>query len=133
MAVDVLIVDDDADLRIPLVELLRDEGYTVDELGSAHGLLKKIADTQPKLILLDLTLPGGDLRTLLRDARQQNLLEGRVTLALSGLEEAPELASQLGLAGALRKPFDIASLLARVQAVCRPDRSAASQSSHPSI
>src|SRR5262245_59733296 len=35
MAVDVLIVDDDADLRAPLGELLRDEGYLVEELGSA--------------------------------------------------------------------------------------------------
>src|SRR3954462_9114472 len=107
MAVDVLIVDDDADLRAPLVELLRDEGYAVEELGTANELLRKIADTQPKLILLDLTLPGGDIRSLVREGRQQNLLSGRVTLALSGLDEAPELASELGLDGAVRKPFDV--------------------------
>ena len=131
MAVDVLIVDDDADLRIPLVELLRDEGYYVDELGSALGLLKKITDAQPSLILLDLTLPGGDLSSLLREARQQGLLDGRVTLALSGLEEAPQLAYQLGLAGALRKPFDIASLLARIESIVRAPKSSSSASAPP--
>ena len=119
MPVDVLVVDDDADLRSPLVELLRDEGYVVDELGTAQGLLQKIASGQPKLILLDLTLPGGDLRALIEQGHRDHLFEGRVTLALSGLEDAATLADEMGLNGAVRKPFDILSLLAQVAKVCR--------------
>jgi DNA-binding response OmpR family regulator len=131
MAVDVLIVDDDADLRAPLAELLRDEGYLVEEHGSAKDLLRKIADAQPKLILLDLTLPGGNLRSLLAEARQTALLAGRVVLALSGLDDAPELATELGLNGAVRKPFDVMSLLARVDAVCGRGSGRSADSSLP--
>jgi DNA-binding response OmpR family regulator len=131
MAVDVLIVDDDADLRAPLAELLRDEGYLVEEHGSAKDLLRKIADAQPKLILLDLTLPGGNLRSLLAEARQTALLAGRVVLALSGLDDAAELATELGLNGAVRKPFDVMSLLARVDAVCGRGSGRSADSSLP--
>jgi len=129
MAIDVLVVDDDADLREPLADLLRDEGYEVAELDTADSFTELVEQQQPKLILLDLTLPGADLREVLQAARSEHLMDGRVVLALSGLDEAEEMAVELGLHGAVRKPFDIQALLVRVRSICRP----ASAEHQPSV
>jgi DNA-binding response OmpR family regulator len=119
MGIDVLIVDDDVDLRGPLAELFREEGYVVEELGSADGFCEALETWEPALVLLDLTLPGADLHQVMKDAEARHLTEGRTMLALSGLDDALELAEELGLQGAIRKPFDIEDMLAQVGAALR--------------
>jgi DNA-binding response OmpR family regulator len=119
MSVDVLVVDDDADLRGPLADLLRDEGYVVEVLAGTDDFHDSLESMQPKLVLLDLTLPGTDLRQVLKAARTDHLTEGRTIFALSGLDDASQQAEDLGLDGAVRKPFDIQELLTLIASVCR--------------
>ncbi|HWB78945.1 MAG TPA: response regulator [Nannocystaceae bacterium] len=58
----ILVVDDDADIRETLIELIRDQGY--DAIGAADGreALNRLrrGDTKPCLILLDLMMPKMD-------------------------------------------------------------------------
>jgi len=56
------VVDDDADIRSVLGEVLRDERYTVVEAGDGGEALSLMAamDTQPALVLLDLMMPQVD-------------------------------------------------------------------------
>ena len=126
---DVLVVDDDPDIRTTLAELLRDEGYAVEELAGASGLCDLLDEHRPRLVLLDLTLPGKALETVLAEAHERQLLTRTTVLALSGLEDAAEIALQLGLDGSVRKPFEIEPLLACVARICRPDDGQAQPSS----
>src|SRR2546423_14962588 len=54
----VLVVDDEANARTALAELLRDEGYRVETAADGFKALGKIEETEPDLILTDLKMPG---------------------------------------------------------------------------
>src|SRR3972149_1813913 len=58
MPMDVLIVDDEGNIRRMLRALLESEGYGVREAGSAEEGLAEAANAPPEVVLLDLMLPG---------------------------------------------------------------------------
>jgi two-component system response regulator (stage 0 sporulation protein F) len=120
MGMDVLVVDDEPDIRVTLSEFLRDEGYGVVELEDGRLLADTIAEHSPQLVLLDLTMPHFDPRAAMRELQDRGLVEGTTILAMSGLEDAGALAEELGLGGVVRKPFEIEELLAAVKRHCRP-------------
>lgn len=130
MLIDVLIIDDDDDIRATLAELLQEEGYAVIALPDANELVETLEKVRPRMMLLDLTLPGQDLGQTLADARQMDLLTETAVFALSGLEEADAVAQQLGLQGSVRKPFQITELLGHVERICRRDRDASQPGAH---
>lgn len=119
MLIDVLVVDDDEDIRTTLGEILRDEGYQVSERASVANLAETLAEERPRLVLLDLTIPGFSPETELNRAREMGMLEGTQVYALSGLEETHQVARRLHLNGAVRKPFDMNELLDLVARACR--------------
>jgi DNA-binding response OmpR family regulator len=127
MSLDVLIVDDDPDIRTTLAELLSEEGYSVEKIDRIAELAPALERTRPRLVLLDLTLPGQNLQSVLAEAHERNLLGHSLVYAMSGLDETRDIANELGLDGAVRKPFEIAELLAVIEKVCRSeaDRTAA--------
>jgi DNA-binding response OmpR family regulator len=119
MGMDVLVVDDEPDIRVTLSEFLRDEGYGVIELDDGRLLADAIAEHSPSLVLLDLTMPHFNPHETIRDVEARGLADGTTILAMSGLEDADALAVELGLAGVVRKPFEIEALLASVKHFCR--------------
>jgi len=58
MALDLLVVDDEQDIRRLIAEILRDEGYGCREIGSGEGALEAIEVSVPDLIILDIWLQG---------------------------------------------------------------------------
>src|SRR5262249_55231039 len=56
----ILVVDDEANARTALAELLRDEGYEVETAADAFKGLGKLEAFDPELILTDLKMPGMD-------------------------------------------------------------------------
>jgi CheY-like chemotaxis protein len=62
----ILVVDDEANARTALAELLSDEGYTVETAADGFKALGKAAETAPDLVLTDLKMPGMDGVELLR-------------------------------------------------------------------
>jgi adenylate cyclase len=56
----VLVVEDDMDMRGRLLETLSEEGWETDEAENGHVALKRISETRPTLILLDLMMPEMD-------------------------------------------------------------------------
>jgi DNA-binding response OmpR family regulator len=120
MALDVLIVDDDEDIRDTLTELLQDAGYEARALPDAKGLYEVLEQQRPRLVLLDLNVPGEEGSPAILDrARGEGLLENGKVFALSGLEDSAVRAAALRLDGAVQKPFDVAKLLEMVESVCR--------------
>ena len=127
MGIDILVVDDDADMRMTLVELLADEGYSVQELSSARALVDDIEARRPRLVLLDLTMPGFDVARTAEEMADRGVLRSCRVIALSGLDRSEELAAQFGFHGALPKPFQIDDLLATVERALSPG---AAESTH---
>src|SRR4029078_10996786 len=61
MALEVLVVDDEADIRELVSGVLEDEGYAVRTAADSSSALDAIEDRRPSLVLLDVWLPGSRL------------------------------------------------------------------------
>src|SRR3954468_17656926 len=61
MALEVLVVDDEADIRELVSGVLEDEGYAVRTAGDSNGTLEAIEERRPSMVLLDVWLQGSRL------------------------------------------------------------------------
>ena len=111
----VLVVEDDEDARMVLAELLRPR-YDVEAVGDGETALRRAAELNPDLILLDLFLPGMDGFGALTGLRRNSKTADTPVIFLSAQGDA-ETKSQglsLGAADYLAKPFSEQELMARV-------------------
>jgi two-component system, cell cycle response regulator DivK len=112
----ILIVDDNAqNLKLARV-VLAVEGYQVETAGNAEEALRVLTSFAPRLILMDIQLPGMDglqlTRVLRRDpARQHIRIVALTAYAMKGDEEK---ALAAGCDGYITKPIDIERLPALV-------------------
>ena len=60
MALDILIVDDEADIRRLIAGILKDEGFESREAGDSAEAFEAIRKRQPNLIILDVWLQGSE-------------------------------------------------------------------------
>ena len=60
MATDILVVDDEADIRFMLASILEDEGFDVRQASGYAEALDEIRSRAPGLIILDIWLGSGD-------------------------------------------------------------------------
>jgi len=115
-AMRILVVDDEADIRGLLKEILSEEGYTVEVAADAEQARAARARQTPDLVLLDIWMPGVDGITLLREL-SQSASEGVQVVMMSGhgtIETAVE-ATRLGAFDFVEKPLSIAKLLRTVE------------------
>jgi two-component system NtrC family response regulator len=70
-AASILVVDDEALLRLSLRARLGQEGYELLEAGTAEEALEQLA-SEPDLVLLDFHLPDGDGLAVLRQIKQRS-------------------------------------------------------------
>jgi two-component system KDP operon response regulator KdpE len=123
MALKVLLVEDDRDLRQTLRDALSVEGYDVIASGSAadaHAVLRHHAgaNTPLDLLILDLGLPDGDGGDLLRSVRAQYALP--ILIISARHDDANKVALlDAGADDYLVKPFSISELLARMRVTLR--------------
>lgn len=114
----ILVVEDDADIRSSLQDMLEDEGYRVhvaDNGQSALGLLGEVE--RPCLVLLDLMMPIMSGAEFLAVLREREAREDFIVLLVSAWpKEAEKL--KLGAQGYVKKPFDTEVLLALVEKYC---------------
>lgn len=114
----ILIVEDDADIRQLVAELLRKEGFLIEEAEDAAAMDAVLAQTQPDLIILDLMLPGEDGLSICRRVRARNNVPILI-LSAKGEEIDRVVGLEIGADDYLPKPFGPRELLARVRAVLR--------------
>jgi CheY-like chemotaxis protein len=110
----VLIVDDDAQLRASIREMLESYGYATQEAGDAGEAARVSAKTRPDLILTDIYMPAGDgfeLLTAARDAADPIPIVAMSGGAHAGPVDYLELARKLGAVGIIDKPFRPSNLL----------------------
>ncbi len=110
-----LVVEDDPDQRLLVSMLLKHNGVEVISVEDGFHALEAVAAAPPDVIVLDLNLPLVDGRDVLADLRQQSL--ATPVVVVSGAPDARERAQALGANAVVAKPFDVADLLATVEAV----------------
>jgi len=118
----VLVVDDEADIRSLVRELLERAGHDVVEAGDGNEGLRAFFASRPDLVVLDVSMPGLDGWGTLERIRE--LSDVPVVMLTA---QARELAKVRGLRGGaddyITKPFGRQELLARVEANLRRQRS----------
>jgi two-component system, NtrC family, nitrogen regulation response regulator NtrX len=112
----ILVVDDEADIRSLLKEILSEEGYEVDVAANAGQARASRAKQTPDLVLLDIWMPDVDGITLLREW-SASANDGCPVVMMSGhgtVETAVE-ATRLGAFDFVEKPLSLAKLLRTVE------------------
>jgi DNA-binding response OmpR family regulator len=114
----VLVVDDDPDIRDLITDYLTAHGYGVTAVDCADAMRAAMADRMPDVVLLDIGLPGEDGLSLARYLREHHDL---AVIMVSGAGESVDriIGLEVGADDYLAKPFDPRELLARLKSVLR--------------
>ena len=124
----ILLVEDEHSIAEPLADALEREGFEVVAATTAGEALEAFARRAPDLVLLDVMLPDGDGRDVLREIRSRSRTPV-VMLTARGEELDRVLGLELGADDYVTKPFSSAELVARMRAVLR--RAAAPAAGEP--
>ena len=117
MAQDILIVDDEADIRTLTAGILEDEGYDTREAADSQGALEALSARQPSLVLLDIWLQGSELDGLqiLKRIKQNHPEIPVLMMSGHGTVETAVTAIKDGAYDFIEKPFKADRLLLNVR------------------
>ncbi len=118
----ILIVDDDAEIRILLTQYLEKNGLRATAVGDGRAMWRALDAGAFDLIVLDLMLPGDDGLTLCRTLRTRSDIPV-IMLTARGDETDRIVGLEMGADDYLPKPFSARELLARIKAILRRARS----------
>ena len=104
MAHDILIIDDEADIRMLMAGILEDEGYQTREASDSVGALDAVEARQPSLVLLDIWLEGSpsDGMEVLEQIRESHPAVPVVMISGHGNIETAISAINIGASTSLR-------------------------------
>jgi CheY-like chemotaxis protein len=118
---EILVVEDDVDVREALAEILGDCEYRAilttngeEALAYLHGAAHK-----PDLILLDIMMPSMDGRQFRAAQTRDPALAGIPVVILSAHANVADTASELGVSHFVRKPFELDELLGIIEEAAR--------------
>lgn len=113
----ILIIEDDADIREGVRVLLEGDGFLVDEAENGFSGLEKLSDAT-ELVILDVMMPGISGIKTCEEIRKKSKVPV-LFLTAKGQESDKLLGLTVGGDDYLAKPFSYAELLARVRALLR--------------
>ncbi|BDU76955.1 response regulator transcription factor [Mesoterricola sediminis] len=122
-----LLLEDDADIRLGLEEHLRREGFSVSGFGTGKEAMRHLAHgsagttARPDVVLLDLTLPDVDGLDVLRMIRADAKLRALPVVLVTARNEEIDrvLGLELGADDYISKPYSSRELVARIRAILR--------------
>ena len=116
----VCVVDDDADIREILDDLLSAEGYEVIVAGDGQTALNRLRARKDEcgLIILDLMMPRMNGWEFRRKQLADAAVAGIPVVLLTGAGNAAKAIDELDVAGIIEKPVDLDTLLAKVALYC---------------
>src|SRR5262245_55782058 len=106
----ILVVDDEANARTALAELLREEGFSVETAADGFKALPKLDDFNPDLVLTDLRMPGMDGIELMQKSRAADPDRAVVVMTAHGAIDSAVTAMREGAADYLTKPLHFPEL-----------------------
>jgi len=129
----ILIVEDERDMADLVAARLRKEGYQVDAAYDGAAGLDAIRARPPDLVLLDIMMPGLSGTDVLAEVRRdpRTAAVPVVMMTAKGRETDVVAGLRLGADDYIVKPFSLAVLIARVEAVLR--RAAAPAAEHEAL
>ena len=115
----VLVVEDDLELRSVIVRGLGEEGFSAHGVGSGRELLDRVASNSPDVLVIDIGLPDTDGRDVCQAVRAQGIQTP--VLFLTARDALTDRLSGFSAGGDdyLAKPFAFAELVARLWALLR--------------
>ena len=116
---DILIIEDEAQMRSGLKDNLEFEGYAVDVAEDGQIGLDKSLSKSYDLIILDVMLPKLSGFDVCRKIREKGIKTPIIMLTAKGEEIDKVLGLELGADDYVTKPFSLRELLARVKAILR--------------
>jgi two-component system, OmpR family, alkaline phosphatase synthesis response regulator PhoP len=119
---DILLIEDHRDIAEGLRNSLDIEGYTVEVAHDGEAGLARLRREPPKLVVLDVMLPGLDGFHVLRRLRDEGFEMPVLILSARGDEVDKVRGFRIGADDYLTKPFGLRELLARVDALFRRRR-----------
>lgn len=114
----VLVVEDEPNLREPLVYLLEKEGYEVSEAEDGNKAISEFRSSNIDLILLDLMLPGISGNEVCRIIRAESQVP-IIMITAKDTEIDKVVGLEIGADDYVTKPYSTRELLARMKAVLR--------------
>ena len=113
----ILVVEDQADTRQIIRDMLAPTDYEVTEVENGEQALAAIAKQQPDLILMDIQLPIMDGYTAMRQIRNDPALRSIPIIAVTSyaLSEEEQKARAAGCNDYVPKPFSPRQLLAKIR------------------
>ena len=114
-------VEDDSSIRELMLYALRASGFTVEGFCDSEGLFAAMGQNQPRLILLDIMLPGMDGIEILKHLRS-NPATAHIPIILAsakGTEYDKVMGLDLGADDYLAKPCGMMEMVSRIRAVLR--------------
>jgi CheY-like chemotaxis protein len=115
----ILVAEDDPAVRALLLEVLVEEGYTVESARDAAGVWARLEGEDIGLLLIDVLMPGEDGLTIIQQVVDTRPSVPIVAMSASDGHLAEALA--VGADATLAKPFGLDDLLAVVASYCRRD------------
>jgi DNA-binding response OmpR family regulator len=115
----VLIAEDDLNIRLGLKDLLEAEGYQCLEAADGDAAWALFEQHRPDLVLLDIMMPGQDGYSLCRRIRQQDQQLPVIFISAKSEEIDQVLGLELGADDYIKKPFGSREVVARIRAVTR--------------
>jgi DNA-binding NtrC family response regulator len=117
-----LIVDDEPLFREPMAEILRLNGFIVEEASSGKEALKIMEKKEFKVIISDVLMPGMNGIELIREVRNLSPATETIVLSAHGTEATKAKLGRMGIFGYLEKPVSADSLLAMVKNATKSNR-----------
>jgi DNA-binding NtrC family response regulator len=120
----ILVVDDEADIRDLVQEILSEEGYAVEVASNAAEARASCVRQPPDLVLLDIWMPDTDGISLLREWQHNHSVSAPVVMMSGhGTVETAVEATRLGAVDYVEKPLSLAKLLRTVRGAIDQSRS----------
>lgn len=121
---DILIVDDERDIRELISEILIDEGYTTRLAGTSEDAMREITSQPPGLLILDIWLKDSDMDgiDILKKVKSEYLEVPVVIISGHGNIEIAVAAIKQGAYDFIEKPFNIDQLLVVIRRAMETSR-----------
>jgi response regulator RpfG family c-di-GMP phosphodiesterase len=117
----ILVVDDDATLRLLLRTTLSADEYFVEEAASAEEAAQLARAWQPTLVVLDVSLPGQGGLAFCRELTSNAAFNAPIVILLTGGDTTLGDATAAGAAALLRKPFSPLELVNLIDRLLREE------------
>src|SRR5436853_4198844 len=115
----ILVVDDEPSIVDAVATALRYEGYDVDEATAGREAIRLVTEREPDLIVLDWMLPDIEGLEVGRRLRERGFRSAILFLTAKDATENKVEALRAGGDDYVTKPFSLAEIVARVQAILR--------------